>query len=590
MKADTVDLAAIFGKPVRYLVPMFQRPYVWEREKQWVPLWEDIQAVLERQLDDTPLNDALPHFLGAVVLDQVLVQTGMLESRYIIDGQQRLTTLQLFIGAARSIAIEHGQTAPAQMLEKLLFNDEFLLRESDDRFKVLPATFDRIGFRRAIDGDSAAASREGHRLVEAYGYFHSLLAEWVVATGPEAVEPRLRVLSAVLWKLLVVVAIDLDQRDNAQIIFETLNARGTPLLAADLIKNHIFQAAAADNADIDTLYERYWQPLDTDWWRKDIQQGRLKRPRLDIFLNHWLAMRLGREVVSHLLFAEFKRYLLTRTETTDALLSGIAAYARVYESFETEPESTPTGRFFYRLNVMEVTTAYPALLWIFGPEGIADAEDRERAVGAIETWLVRRMLVRASTKNYNTIFLSLLGRLEKAESKSSGVVHEYLHGLKGDSQFWPSDQEVVDSLRVLPIYTSLTRARLRMVLEAIEDQRRTRFTEPAALGHDLTIEHILPQEWRLHWPLPNSTDPVQGAVDRDVVKQTIGNLTLVTNRLNPAMSNGPWEEKRSALRTHSVLRLTTDVRDATSWDEVAIRARTEALGRSVLEVWPDAAS
>jgi len=359
VKADTVDLAAIFGKPVRYLVPMFQRPYVWSREKQWVPLWEDIQAVLGRQLDDSPVNDALPHFLGAVVLDQVLVQTGMLESRYIIDGQQRLTTLQLFIAAARSVAIEHEQLAPAQMLEKLLFNDEFLVKSPDDRFKVLPATFDRVGFREAIDRGGAAGSADGHRLVEAYEYFRSAVAEWVVAAEPSDIEPRLTVLSAVLWKLLVVVAIDLDQRDNAQIIFETLNARGTPLLAADLIKNHIFQAVVADKADVDALYERYWQPLDTDWWRKEIQQGRLKRPRLDIFLNHWLAMRLQREVVSHLLFADFKRYLAGREESIEVLLAGIANYARVYESFESSPESTPTGLFFYRLNVMEVTTAYP---------------------------------------------------------------------------------------------------------------------------------------------------------------------------------------------------------------------------------------
>lgn len=512
----------------------------------------------------------------------------MLESRYIIDGQQRLTTLQLFIAAARSVAIEHEQLAPAQMLEKLLFNDEFLVKSPDDRFKVLPATFDRVGFREAIDRGGAAGSADGHRLVEAYEYFRSAVAEWVVAAEPSDIEPRLTVLSAVLWKLLVVVAIDLDQRDNAQIIFETLNARGTPLLAADLIKNHIFQAVVADKADVDALYERYWQPLDTDWWRKEIQQGRLKRPRLDIFLNHWLAMRLQREVVSHLLFADFKRYLAGREESIEVLLAGIANYARVYESFESSPESTPTGLFFYRLNVMEVTTAYPALLWMFGPAGITDDTDRVRAIRAIESWLVRRMLVRATTKNYNTIFLSLLGRLEKSEVASSEVVREFLHGLTGDSQYWPSDQQVVDSLRVLPIYTSLTRGRLRMILEALEDQRRTRFTEPAQLGHDLTIEHILPQDWRLYWPLAADSDPVQAAIDRDAVKQTIGNLTLVTDRLNPSMSNGPWAEKRDALRTHSVLRLTADVRDTPSWDEDAIAARTGALCEAVLEVWPDA--
>jgi len=588
LKADTVDLAAIFGKPVRYLVPMFQRPYVWRREEQWEPLWEDIQAVLERQLDDTPLNDALPHFLGAVVLDQVLVPTGMLEARYIIDGQQRLTTLQLFIAAARSVATEHGQAASALMLEKLLFNDEFLLKSPDDRFKVLPTTFDRVAFREAIEAGGDGGTPDGHRLTEGYRYFRGALAEWVIAAEPTDIDARLTVLSAVLWKLLVVVAIDLDQRDNAQVIFETLNARGTPLLAADLIKNHIFQAAVAENADIDALYARYWQQLDTDWWRAEVQQGRLRRPRLDIFMNHWLAMRLGHEVVSHLLFPEFKRYLVGRADGVEAFLASLATYARVYETFENSPETTPTGRFFYRLNVMEVTTAYPALLWIFGPDGIADEQDRETAIKAVERWLVRRMLVRAATKNYNTIFLSLLGRLKGATEVSSEVVADFLHGLTGESQYWPTDDQVIDSLRVLPIYTTLTRARLRMVLEAIEDQLRTGFTEPAQLGHDLTIEHILPQEWRPNWPLAPEADSVQASIDRDALKQTLGNLTLVTNKLNPSMSNGPWEEKRDALRTHSILRLTADVRDAKAWDEDAIRARTEAMCSIALAIWPNA--
>lgn len=89
MKADTVDLAAIFGKPVHYLVPLYQRPYVWTREDQWEPLWQDVQAVADRQLDDTRGNDAIPHFLGAVVLEQALVGSGMIEARSVIDGQQR---------------------------------------------------------------------------------------------------------------------------------------------------------------------------------------------------------------------------------------------------------------------------------------------------------------------------------------------------------------------------------------------------------------------------------------------------------------------------------------------------------------------
>jgi hypothetical protein len=588
MKADKVDLATVLGKPVRYLVPMFQRPYVWRREEQWQPLWEDIQAVLERQLDDTPLNDTLPHFLGAVVLDQVMTPTGMIESRYVIDGQQRLTTLLLFIAAARSLALERGFDGPAQVLEKILFNDPVLLKSPDHKFKIVPTTFDREAFQQAMAGVTTGATVSGERVLGAYAYFREAIGEWLTAAESEAdgIARRLEALSTVLWRLLVVVAIDLDSSDNPQIIFETLNARGTPLLAADLIKNSIFQSAVAEGLDIDNLYAKNWRDLDSDWWRADVQQGRLTRPRLDIFMNHWLVMKLGHEVVSHLLFADFKRYLTSQGGSVSGLLAELAAYASVYRSFEEASQTTTKGRFLYRLNVMETTTAYPVLLWLYGPEGLKDPAELDTSIGVIESWLVRRMLARATTKNYNQVFLSLLKMLSATLSRSSADVLTFFVGLDGESQYWPSDDDVVSSLRVLPAYTSITRARLRMVLEAIEQDRRTGKTEAIGLPKGLTIEHFLPQEWHQNWPLPSEADESQAAAERDLLKHTIGNLTLVTDRLNPAMSNAGWEQKREALRKHSILLLSYEAREAPSWDEAAIRDRTDSLTRSVLRIWP----
>ena len=90
---------------------------------------------------------------------------------------------------------------------------------------------------------------------------------------PRGRRRRLDALSTALWKRLIVVTIDLDPGDNAQMIFETLNARGTPLLAGDLIKNHLFQVATIQGADIDALYRDRWQSLDTDWWRDEVPRA-----------------------------------------------------------------------------------------------------------------------------------------------------------------------------------------------------------------------------------------------------------------------------------------------------------------------------
>jgi hypothetical protein len=585
VKADTIDLAAIFGQPVRYLVPLFQRPYVWKKETEWVPLWEDIRAVLERQLDDNPNNNAIPHFLGAVVLDQVLMPIGMVQARYVIDGQQRLTTLQLFTAAVRSLATERRLDGPSQMLGKLLFNDEFLLKHPDDRFKVVPTVFDRAGFQAAID---ASGPIPQSRMLDAFEYFREAVAEWAIVDQAEAeVARRFQVLSTVLWKLLVVVAIDLEERDNAQVIFETLNARGTPLLAADLIKNHLFQIAIANGLDVDDLYNRYWQPLDQEWWRAEVQQGRLKRPRLDSFMNHWLSMRLGEEVVVHQLFPTFKRHVADQGQRVVELLEELSLYAAVYESFERrQGEDSSLGRFLYRVNVMEVTTSYPLLLWLFGPAGLSEPDERQRAMDAIESWLARRVILRGNTQGYTTIFISLLNALRKAAQPSALEIVEYLRGLEGERGYWPTDDQVQQALAASPVYQTITRARLRMILEAIEERLRAHFAEETRVSRDLTIEHVLPQEWRTHWPLPDGVDPVTADVERDAIKQTIGNLTLVTKRLNPKMSNGPWEQKREALRQLSVLLISSDIRDADVWDESQIVARTSRLAGVAFQIWP----
>lgn len=591
MKADTVDLAAIFGKPVHYLVPLYQRPYVWTREEQWEPLWQDVQAVADRQLDDSPGNDTIPHFLGAVVLEQALVGSGMIEARTVIDGQQRLTTLQLLVAAARSLAVERELDGPRQMFEKLLFNEGFLVKRTGDELKVLPTQRDRTPFRESV-GDGVVASSGSHRMHEAYRYFRSAVLDWA-GEGADSDEfaRRLEALSTVVWKRVVLVTIDLDPGDNAQIIFETLNARGTPLLAGDLVKNHLFQTATLQGADIDPLYEEYWSVLDTDWWREEIQQGRLRRPRLDTFLNHWLAMSSGSEVVSHQLFPEFKRYLAAGSKQASSVLADLARYGAVYESFEHEPATSALGEFLYRLNTMEVTTAYPALLWLLGPDGIEDAAECRVALTGIESWLVRRMLTRQTTKNYNTVFLALLNRVrDNARTRGSrptgaDVVH-HLAGLSGESQFWPTAAGVRASLQTLPAYTVFPRSRLRMVLEALESGLYSGLTEKVVLPNDLTIEHVLPQEWVTHWPLPEEADPFQGRLERDAAKHRIGNLTLVTGRLNPKMSNAPWLEKQAALREHSVMRISTDIRNAETWDEASIAARSGRLADVAVAVWP----
>ncbi|MFD4587938.1 AAA domain-containing protein [Streptomyces sp. NPDC058434] len=144
MRADTVDLRRIFGRDIRYTVPLFQRPYVWNRDDNWSALWEDIRRTVERTEHAAQIGETVaPHFLGAVVFDETPYLSSSLETRQVIDGQQRLTTLQLFLYSARlsAAALNHersvrllSQLPPYRMEEyrKALSNPERAVRALRD--------------------------------------------------------------------------------------------------------------------------------------------------------------------------------------------------------------------------------------------------------------------------------------------------------------------------------------------------------------------------------------------------------------------------------------------------------------------------
>src|SRR5947209_331813 len=109
----------VFMQPQRLVVPLFQRPYVWNEENQWEPLWDDLARLAERLLKG---GKSQPHFLGAVVLQQMPKQTGQMQERTVIDGQQRLTTLQVLLDALAGQLKLAEAVQPAMRIEALVHN------------------------------------------------------------------------------------------------------------------------------------------------------------------------------------------------------------------------------------------------------------------------------------------------------------------------------------------------------------------------------------------------------------------------------------------------------------------------------------
>ena len=299
MKTDVLTPQAIFNQPQRFSVPLFQRPYVWSQENQWEPLWEDVTRAADRMLK-APNAKHQPHFLGAVVLQQVTTSTGSIPERTIIDGQQRLTTLQVLLDALHAEFVRVDAKKEAMRVEQLVTNQAHFCERPEDHHKLWPTNRDRTAFFEVMGAtppvDYGKLKHHEQRLVKAHSFFAEEARRWLAAEGEEAVATRAQMLDKVVREYVQVVVIDLSADENAQEIFETLNARGSQLTAADLIKNFVFQRSVEEGIDVERTYQRYWADFETAFWEEEVSAGRLRHPRVSLFLNHWLIARTGEEI------------------------------------------------------------------------------------------------------------------------------------------------------------------------------------------------------------------------------------------------------------------------------------------------------
>ncbi len=351
--------------------------------------------------------------------------------------------------------------------------------------------------------------------------------------------------------------------------------------------------------NIEAAYERNWKEFETGFWETEVNSGRRLHSRSSIFLNHWLIAGTGEEIVAREVFSRFKRYADIEAGVPMAeLLEQLRRAAVVYRSFvESATNSTASidrlGLFAYRTSTLESEVFKPLILVLLDPEqpplepGLID-----RSLDVVESWLVRRMLVRASAKAYNLVSVVLIRAIGKVDrSGIAQAIEDFFQNQDVVSRYWPDDHEVRSQVMQLMAYKQFPRARLRMVLESIEDHRRGWRSDREGLGGQrvprgpYTIEHIMPHKWVNHWPL---CPAIANEAERDHLVHTLGNLPLLTKRLNSAVSNGPWSEKRLALNEHDILKMNKDLMDQAgdTWADESIRSRTSRLVDSVVEIWP----
>ncbi len=446
----------------------------------------------------------------------------------------------------------------------------------------------------------------------------------VAATSPPIDLSRAELLIDVVTNHLQLIELRLESQDDAQIIFETLNARGAPLKAGDLVRNFVFLQAARRGIPPEPLYQAHWKHFDdaidaaavrtkkhpeTRFWRMEERQGRLTSVRLDLLLFHYLVLRRQSEFKFTHLYQVFRDWWEKGPERDIAdELEQLARAADSFRELIERNQSTRFGLFAHRLRVLDTTTVFPLVLLLKEREGAMGPQAFEAALTDLESYLIRRAICRLTPKAYNRVFLSILQTVVKAAPRETGIVMRgELLKLTGDTQNWPTDAEVEPKWLYEEAYLSLRAGRTQMILEGIElalDTSRQEARPVFGEGRMPSVEHLWPQNGDLnHWPVgkynarPEVT-PEEVARLRRVI-QSFGNLTLLTQPLNSAVGNGPWylppesqaKGKRDEILQTSTLRLNQYLRDVgETWDATKIETRAKALFTQFKRAWPLPAS
>lgn len=605
MRPFTRTIIELFDGKRRYLIPLYQRQYAWEISPQLELLWEDIQRAATK-LEAGGILPA-PHFMGAIVISQVQTFGKQVQAFEVIDGQQRLTTFQLLLAGLRDVAVVHSAEY-ADEVTKYILNDGVMEHPEIERFKLWPSLTDRASFIGVVDpqdrSDAATFRLDDEQgvvrpSVAAHAFFRDRIEKHVMPDGQ--FDPfKMEKLFEALRVGLAAVSIELESGDDAQTIFETLNSRGVDLTASDLMRNFIFQRAKGlgqtnGSLNVDRLYQKYWLPLDGWFWKEGDTRGRQTKSRLDWLLVDHLTMKKAETVSVDDLFETYRRWILDQEpfSTIKAELESISASAAVHRRLADRSSDDPLGRFGRFAKAFDVSTTMPLVLYLASESGLPEV-DLPAALELIESYIVRRDICGLTTANYNRFFVDMVAKLRAAGKTSVGHIRQLLSASQADAMRFPPDTEWQTQWLGRDQYKASRQPRLRYLFEAIEHRKRNDRGELIAIRSDLTLEHIMPQKWREKWPIPSFLHVGGNEIDieyevrvleRDQAINKLGNLTLLTHKLNAQVSNGPFSTKMPAVKAHTALELNRELEQYTSWNEEMIALRGTALFNTARQIW-----
>lgn len=548
-------------------IPFFQRSYVWDIE-QWERLLEDMEQVSASNK---------PYFLGSVILKQQPTHTGSTvgDIRTLIDGQQRLTTLSIFF-----------KVLSLKTLDDYEFNRMFKLR---DLIAIRHNINDIIAYENVMQQLGLQPPEGTDNITKAFNYFGTHIDIQKININ--------NILSKILF-----VGIDLEENEDEQQIFDTINSLGVKLTTAELLKNYFF------NRDQINTYQIFWFDIFErneylkKYWDKEITTGRAKRAIIDLFFFSYLQIKIQDRDLNvktedkiefskvENLFESYKSFIKNYfNNDKNAILAEIKEYAQIFcSNFDHEiiENELPANSGIERINAiifgLETSTLIPYVLYVL--KNVTTSENRNTLFEFLETYLMRRMIVHGNTKNYNQLFSE---RLINNEILSKEQFVKFLEGQADKVNYLPTDEELKFGFE----NAQLVNKQSAGILYFIETKVRNRqLHSTQLLGiNKYSLEHLMPKKWENHWN--NLTEP-EDAIRRNRKLLTLGNLTIITQTLNSTIRDANWEVKingrgdKNGLKTYSAgLETINPFLSLAEWNENSIDNRAEFLFHKAREIW-----
>ncbi|OPG25496.1 DUF262 and DUF1524 domain-containing protein [Helicobacter pylori] len=564
MKADAMKLLDFIGKSQekQFVIPIYQRLYSWKKE-QCEQLWDDWDDIIKIGGNDK-MNG---HFIGSIlyVRDDNTPSSPLL----IIDGQQRLTTITLLFIALRN---RSSDEVKRKKMESYLINSD---KDGDKKFRLILSESDKDTLLSLIDKDRRKPSEPSLKIMENFKLFEKWIRENT---------DKLETIFKGLEKLMIVWIALKKEKDDPQLIFESMNSKGIELTQTDLIRNYIVMETEVGKQE--DFYNQYWRAMEENFKQSEKQskkQSEKQSKREDLFnkfVRHYLTIKIGKTPNEKRVYEAFKHYQQKEGIEIEDLLKDLQKYCGYFCQivFKKEADKDLNKALGFLVD-LEMDVIYPLLLELYSDyrDGVLSEQDFIPIIYLTESYICRRAVCGIPSNGLNKFFPSFTKKIDKKQYLKS--VEEHFGSLTGNQKF-PNDFEFKDSFITKELYgrNKTKKKKTRYFLERLENFD----TKEPVNTKECTIEHIMPQTLTEEWQrdLGGNFQAIH-----DKYLHTIGNLTLTG--YNEKYSNNSFQEKRDMEKgfKQSPLRLNQSLKDLESFGGKEIEKRANDLADWALKIW-----